>query len=267
MLSDPASTIRFAQIRTLDLEICLERGRCDAVTDQIFVSKWNTTMAESRKGRTDTTVACRSATVSPALGLAQDYFVFLRGLFNSPRAVSAPTPSSRALAAAIAGEADPEIPGTLVELGAGTGAVTEALLARGFAPDRIVAIEYEPVLAVALRRRCPGIQVFCDDAFRFEALLAGSQAVCAVVCGLPLLHFSQHIRQYFLSRALARQGSDQRYIQLSYSFRPPIIPREPDVAVTGRMVWRNLPPAHVWTYRRELKRDAAVAQPMVCRTG
>ena len=51
------------------------------------------------------------------------YGDFLKGLLRDPGGVSAPTPSSPALAAAIAAKVDPLRPGLVVELGAGSGAV------------------------------------------------------------------------------------------------------------------------------------------------
>ena len=38
------------------------------------------------------------------------------------------------------------------------------------------------------------------------------------------------------------------FVQLSYSWRPPVAP-EPGMTVSRQTVWRNFPPAHVWTYR------------------
>ena len=224
--------------------------RATQLTLKSPLAEKNWTMVEAESQPISPYECIMSASDRPAKGLVADYSIFLRALLNNPRAVSSPTPSSRTLAAAMAAQVDPHIPGTLVDLGAGNGAITEALLTGGFSPDRIVAIEYEPILAAALHRRCPGIRVFCDDAFRFEGLLTSAETICAVVCSLPILHFPHHLRQSFLSRALARQGSDQRYIQLSYSFTSPVTPAEPDVAVAGSVVWRNFPPAHVWTYRR-----------------
>jgi phosphatidylethanolamine/phosphatidyl-N-methylethanolamine N-methyltransferase len=207
-------------------------------------------VAEAKRQNTYISSSKRMAFANLATRQLPDYFVFLKGLVSNPRGVSSLTPSSRALATAIAAEVDPRIPGTLIELGAGTGAVTEALIDRGFLPNRIIAIEREPVLAQALRKRCLGVRTYCDDALQFERLLVPSDTLCAVVCGLPILQLPKRLRQSLLSRALARQGSDQRYVQLTYSFLPPIIPTKPDVSLAGHIVWRNFPPAHIWTYRR-----------------
>ena len=64
------------------------------------------------------------------------YGEFLRGLVNDPRGVSAPTPSSPALSRAIAAEIDMARDGLVIELGPGTGVVTDALLQRGVPPGR-----------------------------------------------------------------------------------------------------------------------------------
>jgi phospholipid N-methyltransferase len=58
------------------------------------------------------------------------------------------------------------------------------------------------------------------------------------------------VRRSLLARALNRQGRGGLFIQLSYSWRPPVAPF-PGVTLTKQAVWRNFPPAHVWTYRAE----------------
>jgi phosphatidylethanolamine/phosphatidyl-N-methylethanolamine N-methyltransferase len=176
-----------------------------------------------------------------------EYLEFLKGLLSNPRAVSSPTPSSAALAAAIAQEVDPAIPGTLIELGAGTGAITQALLNRGFAQSRILAVECEPVLARSVARRFPDIRVVCADAFTFRQFVPRDVRVCAVVSGLPMLNFAEDKRRALLSDAMACQSSGGRFIQLSYSWRPPIDASE--IQVQGAMIWKNFPPAHIWVYR------------------
>src|SRR5260370_35874409 len=87
------------------------------------------------------------------------YGDFLRGLVNDPRGVSAPTPSSPALARAIAAEVDVSRDGLVIELGPGTGVVTEALLQRGVPSERVIAIEQETSFVQLMRKRLPRIKV------------------------------------------------------------------------------------------------------------
>ncbi len=176
------------------------------------------------------------------------YGDFLRGLVNDPKGVSAPTPSSPALARAIAAEVDLSREGLVIELGPGTGVVTEALLARGLPADRLIAIELEPNFARLMRRRFPSVMLYQRDAVRFEQCIEPGVSVAAVVSGLPLLNFAPPVRQSLLQRALACQDGGGCFIQLSYSWRPPVAPG-PGMSLAKKSVWRNFPPAHVWTYR------------------
>jgi phosphatidylethanolamine/phosphatidyl-N-methylethanolamine N-methyltransferase len=182
-----------------------------------------------------------------------DYGDFLRGLINDPKGVSAPTPSSPALARAIAAQVDPARDGLVIELGPGTGVVTQALLDRGIPTERLLAIEQEPSFVGLMRERFPSVNVCSGDALMFEHCIPSGARVAAIVSGLPLLNFPISTRRSLLRRALHCQGSGQgsggRFIQLSYSWRPPVAP-DPGINLEGRTVWRNFPPAHVWTYRR-----------------
>lgn len=177
------------------------------------------------------------------------YGDFLKGLLRDPGGVSAPTPSSPALAAAIAAEVDPLRPGLVVELGAGTGVVSTALLARGVAAERLVLIERSDYFARLLTRRFPGASVIRGDAFAFERHMPPGVPVAAIVSSVPLLNFPPSSRRALIERALMLQGAGGRFIQLSYGWKP-AVPPGPSLKVKKHVVWRNLPPAHVWTYYR-----------------
>jgi phosphatidylethanolamine/phosphatidyl-N-methylethanolamine N-methyltransferase len=177
------------------------------------------------------------------------YGDFLRGLVSNPKGVSAPTPSSRALARAIAAQVDIARSGVVLELGPGTGVVTNALLQHGIAGKRLIAIEQTGYFAGLMRTRFPAVQVVQGDALAFEDHIPSGATVAAIVSGLPLLQFPLPVRQSLLRRALACQSSGGKFVQLSYSWRPPVAP-EAGMMLEKTMVWRNFPPAHVWTYHK-----------------
>lgn len=179
---------------------------------------------------------------------AAAYGDFLLGVFKNPKGVSALTPSSPSLARAIAREVDIERDGLVVELGPGTGAITNALLARGIAPDRMLLIESEPQFVQILRRLYPALDVRRGDALRLEHHLPPTSAIAAVVSGLPLLHFPSETRRDLIRRSLACQGPGGLFVQLSYGWRPPI-PAEQGITIGKKTVWSNFPPAHIWAYR------------------
>jgi len=180
--------------------------------------------------------------------LVAAYGDFLRGLVHDPKGVSAPTPSSPTLARAIAAEVDLTREGLVIELGPGTGVVTRALLQHGVSADRLIAIEQEPNFAQLMRTRFPLVTIHQRDALRFEHCIGPGAEVAAIVSGLPLLNFSPSVRRSLLQRALTCQDRGGCFIQLSYSWRPPVVPG-PGMSLSKKIVWRNFPPAHVWTYR------------------
>ena len=188
------------------------------------------------------------------------YADFLRGLVSDPRGVS--TPSSPALAHIIAAEVDPSRDGLVIELGPGTGVVTQALLDHGIAAERLVAIEQEPGFVGLMRERFPEVTVCGGDALLFENCIPPRAKVAAVISGLPLLNLPLPTRRSLLCRALRCQGRGGRFVQLSYGWHPPVSP-EPGIGLSGQTVWRNFPPAHVWTYRTPQAASASLPRRSV----
>lgn len=186
----------------------------------------------------------------------KEFRLFLSSWIRSPLSVGAVVPSGRLLAQALAAQVDPYQQGAVLELGPGTGSVTQALLASGVRPSRLILLERDPSFCRLLRHKLPGIQVLQGDARRLTRVLAevGIEQVDMVVSSLPLLSLpftAQHqvVKQSF--RALAPQGS---FVQFTYGFSSPIRPElQHRLELKGRpvsRVLRNLPPAVVWRYSR-----------------
>src|SRR5215468_5779428 len=113
---------------------------------------------------------------------------FIRTWIEKPLSLGAVTPSSRALARTMASYIDPSLTGPIIELGPGTGPVTEALLAQGVVPSRLVLVEFDPTFCRLLRKRFPGALVVQGDAYSLHRVLHGllKQPAAGVVSGLPL---------------------------------------------------------------------------------
>src|SRR5262245_43211134 len=122
--------------------------------------------------------------------LNRDEFRFFRSLMEKPLTVGAFAPSGKALARVMANYVDPRIAGPIVELGPGTGPVTEALIARGINPGRLTLVEYDPQFCRHLRQRFPAAHVVQGDAYNLRHTLAGvlREPAAAFVSGLPLFN-------------------------------------------------------------------------------
>jgi phosphatidylethanolamine/phosphatidyl-N-methylethanolamine N-methyltransferase len=198
-------------------------------------------------------------------GLA-DSAHFLRSLIAAPRLTGAVAPSGRALARAMAAAVGPAPRGLIVELGPGTGPVTRALIESGIAPKRLVLLEYDPAFCAMLRQRFPRVAVVQGDAYDLAGALAEfkGRPIGAVVSSLPLLNQPPHRRAKLIADAFALMGRKGMFVQFTYGLVSPI-PRE--VCATrysahrGKRIWRNLPPACVWTYRLDVQAGEGASKP------
>lgn len=182
---------------------------------------------------------------------AAEHLNFIRGLIVRPKNVGALVPSSPALAKAIAAQVDVARAGPVLELGPGTGVVTEALIEHGVAEERLIAIEYDPDFTKLVARRFPRARVLRGDAFQFARMLDGTvdQPYAAIVSGLPLLNFPVETRRALIESALGRLAPGAPYIQFSYGTKPSIPGTDRYTVKRAALVWKNLPPARVWVYR------------------
>jgi phosphatidylethanolamine/phosphatidyl-N-methylethanolamine N-methyltransferase len=179
---------------------------------------------------------------------------FIRSWLEKPLAIGAVTPSGRFLARTMARYVDIDAPGPVIELGPGTGPVTEALVARGVDPARLVLVEFNPVFCRLLRSRYPQATVVQGDAYSLKRLLESllKEPAAAVVSGLPLLTKPVKTRLRLINDAFALLNKDAPFIQFTYSMTAPPIPKGLSGVHTeaSERIWMNLPPARVWIYRK-----------------
>src|SRR5947199_4388487 len=114
---------------------------------------------------------------------------FLRSWIEKPLHMGAVMPSSKLLARTMAQYVDVDSEGPVIELGPGTGAITNALIAHGIDQKRLVLVEYNPGFCALLRDRYPHATVVQGDAYALRDSLWDvlSTPASAVVSGLPLV--------------------------------------------------------------------------------
>jgi phosphatidylethanolamine/phosphatidyl-N-methylethanolamine N-methyltransferase len=178
---------------------------------------------------------------------------FIRSWLEKPLSTGAVTPSGRVLARTMARYVDPATVGPIVELGPGTGPVTEALIAEGVAPERLVLVEFNPTFCQLLRSRFPAATVIQGDAYGIRRALAGllQQPAAAIVSGLPLVTKPIRMRLRLLRDALELLRPGAPFVQFTYAVVPPIPNRLAGVHTeASERIWKNMPPARVWVYRK-----------------
>lgn len=181
---------------------------------------------------------------------------FLAAWIRSPLKMGAFTPSSKALARAMASYVDLSKDGMVVELGAGTGALTYAL-SEMVPMDRLLIVERDPHLYNILHAHFPQLKIVRADAAEIGMVLeeCGIKKICAVVSSLPLLSMPRGIRMQIEGKIAAALGDDGKLIQFTYGPSSPIPhDRWHTLRLYGkrkRFIVSNVPPAHIWVYKRD----------------
>lgn len=183
-----------------------------------------------------------------------DSSLFLREWLANPQHTGSVMPSSPQLAGAMARwlPADPDA--FVLELGPGTGAVTDALLKRGLREDRLIAIEHNESMARLLSRRFPRAQIINGDAWQMQTLLQECRvpvdSVGAVISSLPLLNFSPLQAQELADKIRGLLAPRGCWVQYSYRIgRLRNRGTEDFRLISSQIVWLNLPPARVCVYQ------------------
>lgn len=177
--------------------------------------------------------------------------VFGQELMANPRPIGAACPSSPRLARRVAkmvGNGDSHY---VLEIGAGTGSITSALLKYCVPPERLIAVERSASMVRLLQQRFEGVRIIEGDACELTSTLLRSgevdlSRITHIVSSLPLRSLEprqvQQITKEFLK--VMKQGT--QLIQYTYNLR------QGSQELFGRLqqssssvVWLNLPPARV----------------------
>lgn len=180
--------------------------------------------------------------------------LFLREAVMHPATVGALFPSSKRLACSLAQQIPLGVPGVVVELGAGTGAITAALLSQKKSYHELIVVERSTKLSVHLTQRFPGLTIIQGDARQLHQLIGKHTAnpVQAIVSSLPLRSLSVSIVKkigFEINQVLRKDGL---FIQYTYNlWGAPLVPSPRLKLIHRQRVWQNLPPARIDVFRHE----------------
>ncbi|MDR3166156.1 MAG: hypothetical protein LBU13_11350 [Synergistaceae bacterium] len=194
-------------------------------------------------------------------GLERQMLV-LKELAQNPRDMGTLFPSSSALAGTMAGAVSPRMTknGVFVELGAGTGPVTEALLKRGIPAERLIVIEKSPVLAECLLKRFPHVDIRCCGAEEMSVCLPERVRVNAIISSLPFRSLPREVSISIMREVENTLSLGGIFVQFTYALvgKMPFIPTG-FRKVRTRLVPFNVPPAKVEVYLKPRAKSAIAA--------
>jgi len=179
--------------------------------------------------------------------------VFFKHWLRSPKSMGSVIPSSKALARAIAKEVTWKPGQVVIELGGGTGAITQGLIDNGIPRENLVVVELETHLFDYLKGRFPHSLVIQGDATRLDEIIDrnGIGEVGTVISGLPMLGMPFEYHKAIVEQGFKAMAEGSVMLQYSYSPVTPVPAEKLGIkAEMARYVVWNVPPATVWRYRR-----------------
>ena len=177
--------------------------------------------------------------------------VFGQELVSNPRPIGAACPSSPGLARRVARMVGRTRDNYILEIGAGTGAITAALLRDCVPPERLIAVERSPSMVNLLRQRFGQVRIIEGDACDLVDTLKRHgdidlRSITHVVSSLPLRSLPADQVTKITSQFLRILSHGSHLVQYTYNLR------HGSGSVFGQfrrrsssVVWLNLPPARV----------------------
>ena len=195
-------------------------------------------------------------------------WLFFKQWLRNPFSIGAVMPSGRELARAMAEASDSDSGRLVIELGGGTGSITQALLDSGLPAERLIVVERDRRLYRVLASRFPEIRILNMDAVQALEVLNEEYhgEVGSIVSGLPLLSMPPDFQEQLLAESFRVLGRNGDFIQFTYGPVSPVSQRRLGrLGLRAQKVSRarlNIPPASVWRFVRigewlQASRDAA----------
>ncbi len=183
----------------------------------------------------------------------KEALLFIKHYFLSPLKTGSIYPSSPALGKAMVSFLKNKEQSTVIELGPGTGSITNTLVKSSIVPDNIYTCEISSCFVEHMLKRFPEIHTREGDASEltrvFEELIG---KVDCIFSGLPLKSIPSAIVDKIVDQVyeiLAPQGN---IIQFTYDLRPrKSVLHKRFKHIGSKIVVANLPPARVDAFIKE----------------
>jgi phospholipid N-methyltransferase len=174
-------------------------------------------------------------------------FIFFKRFLASPIAVGAILPTSLQTARIMASPIDPK--GTVLEMGAGTGSITQGILERIENASQLTSVEIDPELALEFKKNFPNVKLEVGDA---EETLAKGPAYDAIISGVPfsVMNPEKRERMFALIKEKLKPGGVFVAIQYSLSSKKKLERNFRSVKIKFSPL--NAPPAFLYVCREPI---------------
>lgn len=163
--------------------------------------------------------------------------------------VGAVSPSSRFLGEKMFANVDFSKDKIIVELGPGTGVFTDLIIKRMASDAKLFVFELNDNFyqSLAARINDSRVQIIHDSAEHIANYLQENEKADVVISSLPLMIFSEELRNNVVDASYDCIREKGKYIQFQYSTQSKKLLLSKYVDVSIKFTIKNLPPAFIYT--------------------
>lgn len=187
-----------------------------------------------------------------------DLFYWLKNYVKHPFQLGAILPTSSSASRLMAKAISPSVMNLVLELGAGTGTVTQALIRKGVLEENLVLVEINREFCNILEEKYPKAKIVCGDVLDFfkDVDRFAETKFDAIISGLPLLSIGKAQRELICDLCIKNLSDQGHFVQITYflrcSFSASILRKYNLKAKFSGLTFFNFPPAFVWDIRRNV---------------
>ncbi|MHA1558869.1 MAG: class I SAM-dependent methyltransferase [Alphaproteobacteria bacterium] len=183
----------------------------------------------------------------------KENLLFLKQMLKNPKTIGSIIPSSSNLANFICRYLPHEKDKRIVEIGAGTGSLTQALIDSGLKRDQLTVFELDSSMCLFLKQKFPYLRILQKDADSLHKNLQPNWKgnVDVIISSIPMLNMPFDKKQAIIESCFKALSPNGYFLQFSYSFISPIPSIKLDLQKERLgCVLMNCPPATIWKYYR-----------------
>lgn len=167
---------------------------------------------------------------------------------RKPKVIGAVAPSSRFLANTMLRKVDFRNARTIVELGAGTGVITEKMLKRAHADAQVIAFEIHPPFVRMLEdMQHPQLTLVAKPA---QQLTKHVSKADVVISSLPLMSFKDRDVAAIITQVKKALKPGGQFVQFQYGLKSYAMLKKEFSEVGLGFTLLNIPPAFVYRCRK-----------------
>lgn len=143
----------------------------------------------------------------------------------------------------------------IVEIGAGTGRLTRALLEAGIPLDKLIAVELDQSMCSFLQKTTPDLLCIQGDACYLSDLIPKQLCgyVDKIVSAIPLMYLPPRAREKIIESCFDVLKPGGEIIHLTYHSRSPLHSLKINYQISSERIgalWLNFPPGFLWCYKK-----------------